>query len=100
MGELEDKLIEALARAATAEKIADRALSLAQEAIIKIEELKATQQGHYYAYPNYDAEPASLDIPGVEPVKEPPKMRRLSPFAVQTPTDFGISIPQPEENEL
>lgn len=84
MGELEDKLVEALARAMTAEKIADRALSMAQEALMKVEALKQGQ-GNYYAYPNYDTEPSVLESPVSEPTiegEEGTRPRRLSPFAM------------------
>jgi len=95
MGELEDKLIEALARAMAAEKIADRALSLAQEAILKVESMKA--QSPSYAIPNYDTAPLGMGDEGDlgqlagQPVLDgelsgPPDRAqpiRISPFSMQ-----------------
>jgi len=78
MDAIETKLLEALARAAVAEKVAERALMLAQDCLVKVEILRQIQVVAPAA-PKLDM---TLD-PFVPEEKEPETQSRVSPFSLE-----------------
>lgn len=76
MDALETKVLEALARAAVAEKIAERALALAQDVLVKVEILRQIQ----VAAPQTPMQNLDPFVPRDEEIE--PQPVRLSPFAI------------------
>lgn len=82
MDKLTKQLIEALGRAAAAEKIAEKALAMAQEALIKVELLGRQQPTYQYAPQGVENAGDCKEIPDDSGFDEPLELPRISPFSI------------------
>lgn len=77
---LEDKLTETMARAIVAEKLAERAMDMAQKALIAVEaQAKSTHKVEYFN-PIANEVNALLEEAAPATPVEPPKPQKISPF--------------------
>jgi len=109
--ELENKLIEALARAMAAEKIADKALEIAQDALIKVEAMKQSTHKVELINPMSQEQQELLEevkevmapADGRPDSEEVPVRQKLSPFTMFGGT-MGVKplpvIPTPDYEAL
>lgn len=93
MDAIEEKLLEALARAAVAEKVAERALALAQDCLVKVEILRAMPINNLPSAPLPDpfAEPEMKNLTEDAPI-------RLSPFAASFSARAAQTAKEASEN--
>lgn len=86
---LEDKLIEALARAMTAEKIAEKAFAMAEEALVELRAMKQSTHKVELIDPYKGVFGEEEEKPKIEePPIEEPKLQKLSPFNITPPNSL------------
>lgn len=79
--DVESKLIEALARAEAAEKLADKALNMAMDAMVQVRAMK--ESTHKVEYVNPWTEDGSVPLAeGVKQAPAPEPELKASPFAL------------------